>query len=164
MSHTPTKGIELVNYKKVNFHDLVHRPCSTSSHYTDHDPRVLNYMARLDSQDVARGLVHKYRQDRSVRELPTPYPYHLPILRSVTPLGHNFYDSNKHSSDYLYPITADVLGSWKHYNLSANTLNSRNNRARSPIITRELGRYQGLDCRHYNYRQVPYFGSSDNFQ
>eukprot|EP00091_Calanus_sinicus_P001713 TRINITY_DN11732_c0_g1_i1.p1 TRINITY_DN11732_c0_g1~~TRINITY_DN11732_c0_g1_i1.p1 ORF type:complete len:100 (-),score=20.16 TRINITY_DN11732_c0_g1_i1:176-475(-) len=73
-------------------------------------------------------------------------------------LGHSM-----HSSDYLYPNTGDVLGSWKHYNLSADTLNSRNNRARSPIITRELGRYQGLDCRHYNYRQVPYYGSSDNF-
>ena len=53
---------------------------------------------------------------------------------------YNYYDGNKHSGDYLYPITADVLGSWKHYNLSADTLNYRNSTAKSPLVTRELNR------------------------
>ena len=104
--------------------------------------------------------------------------------------NYNFYDSNKHSGDYLYQVSADVLGNWKHYNLSADTLNYRNNRAKSPLVTRQLNRYQlflvsfsfsryipryyekqsnyvgdtGTDFRHYNYRRVPYFGGSDGYQ
>ena len=46
----------------------------------------------------------------------------------------------KHDADYLYKSTGDVLGSWKHYNLSGQTLNERNNRAKSPLVTRELDR------------------------
>ena len=34
----------------------------------------------------------------------------------------------------------EVLGNWKHYNISAETLNYRNQRARSPLMTRELNR------------------------
>ena len=76
------------------------------------------------------------------------------------------YDSNKHSSDYLYTVTNDVLGNWKHYNLSADTLNCRNMRGRSPIISRDryVGATQGADFRHYNYRRVPYFGGSDDYK
>ena len=106
---------------------------------------------------------------------------------------YNYYDGNKHSGDYLYPITTDVLGSWKHYNLSGDTLNYRNSRAKSPLVTRELNRcfilssstafvflltryYEkranyvgdvssaGSAFRHYNYRRVPYFGGSDGYQ
>ena len=55
---------------------------------------------------------------------------------------YNYYDGNKHGSDYLYPITKDVLGSWKHYNLSSQTLNERNQRATSPLVSRELDRYR----------------------
>ena len=81
---------------------------------------------------------------------------------------YDYYDNTKHSGDYLYPVTKDVLGSWKHYNLSADTLNFRNMRARSPIMSRELDRYQGSnqisEFRHYNYRPVPYFGGSDDYQ
>ena len=78
--------------------------------------------------------------------------------------NYNYYDSNKHCGDYLYPVTTEVLGSWKHYNLSGDTLNTRNMRGRSPIISRELDRYVGSDFRHYNYRRVPYFGMSDEFR
>ena len=38
-------------------------------------------------------------------------------------------------------LTRDVLGTWKHYNLSAGTLAARNTRARSPLQSRELDRY-----------------------
>merc|ERR1711990_636359 len=67
-----------------------------------------------------------------------------------------------------------------HYNISAETLNARNTRARSPLQSRELDRYFETrkrvnyigDCsaggtsdfRYYNYRRVPYFGGSDNYQ
>ena len=54
---------------------------------------------------------------------------------------YNYYDGNKHGSDYLYPITKDVLGSWKHYNLSSQTLNERNQRSTSPLVSRELDRW-----------------------
>merc|ERR1711962_629917 len=43
--------------------------------------------------------------------------------------------------DGLYPCSRDVLGTWKHYNLSAGTLAARNTRARSPLQSRELDRY-----------------------
>merc|ERR1711875_137451 len=90
----------------------------------------------------------------------------------------DYYTNNKYN-DYAYSSSADVLGRWKHYNRSIDTLNSRNNRATSPLVSRELNRYfssagktdsvadlgsrGALDFRHYNYRSVPYFGTSDNF-
>merc|ERR1712215_603365 len=87
---------------------------------------------------------------------------------------YNFYDGNKHFPDYLYPITNDVLGSWKHYNLSADTLNYRNMRSKNALVTREINRYYekkpnyigdtscggATDFRHYNYR----FGDSDEYR
>ena len=86
-----------------------------------------------------------------------------------------------------------MLGTWKHYNLSGETLRIRNLRSRSPLVTRELDRCDVLyvsnhkrdniqtfryfemkssyvgdrsgscDFRHYNYRRVPYFGGSDDY-
>ena len=89
---------------------------------------------------------------------------------------YNYYDGTKHLNDYLYESTRDVLGNFKHYNLSAKTLNIRNMRSRSPLVTRELDRYferksnyigdtsAGCsDFRHYNYRRTPYFGGSDDY-
>ena len=81
---------------------------------------------------------------------------------------YNYYDTEKYNRDYLYPVTRDLLGSWKHYNLSSETLNARSTRAKSPILARELDRYMSKqyvqDRRHYNYRQVPYYGGSDNYR
>ena len=37
-------------------------------------------------------------------------------------------------------VFRDVLGSWKHYNLSRSTLDSRNRRETSPLVSRELDR------------------------
>ena len=37
-------------------------------------------------------------------------------------------------------ILRDVLGSWKHYNLSRNTLEARTRRETSPLVSRELDR------------------------
>jgi len=55
--------------------------------------------------------------------------------------NYNFYDAGKFYPDYLYSSTHDVMGSWKHYNRSAATFNERNNRAKSPLISRELDRF-----------------------
>jgi len=90
----------------------------------------------------------------------------------------DFYTNNKYN-DYAYSSNTDVLGRWKHYNRSSDTLNSRNNRATSPLVSRELNRYfsssgrtgcagdmksrGAAEFRHYNYRSVPYFGASDNY-
>ena len=97
---------------------------------------------------------------------------------------YDYYDGIKHSPDYLYPVTTDLLGSWKHFHVSGETLNARNARARSPILSRELNRYispqyiqdrrfnesiikrhqNHFFSRHYNYRQIPYFGGSDDYR
>ena len=89
---------------------------------------------------------------------------------------YNYYDGSKHLNDYVYESTRDVLGNFKHYNLSAKTLNIRNMRSKSPLVTRELDRYferksnyigdtsAGCsDFRHYNYGRTPYFGGSDDY-
>ena len=70
--------------------------------------------------------------------------------------NYNYYDCDKYSGDYLYPVrqvllavspavlyrtTQDVLGNWKHYSLSRDTLRERNERATSPLVARELTRY-----------------------
>ena len=76
--------------------------------------------------------------------------------------------SNNNDLHVFSKYSADILGYWKHFNLSAETLNYRNMRGKSPIITRELDRYvgstHGADFRHYNYRKVPYFGGSDDYK
>merc|ERR1712106_860301 len=120
-----------------------------------YDRAVSHYMASLDREDTAKSHVSAARYNT---------PHHTVSSFSS---NYNYYDSNKHWGDYLYPVTTEVLCSWKHYNLSGDTLNTRNMRGRSPIISRELDRYvgptHGADFRHYNYRRVPYFGGSDDY-
>jgi len=90
----------------------------------------------------------------------------------------DYYGSNKYA-DYVHSSSTDVLGRWKHYNRSSDTLNTRNSCADSPLVSRELNRYfsssgktdsvadmgsrVAANFRHYNYRSVPYFGASDNY-
>eukprot|EP00091_Calanus_sinicus_P018373 TRINITY_DN4176_c0_g1_i4.p1 TRINITY_DN4176_c0_g1~~TRINITY_DN4176_c0_g1_i4.p1 ORF type:complete len:217 (+),score=61.93 TRINITY_DN4176_c0_g1_i4:60-710(+) len=132
-------------------------PREVSYHYSAFvsDRKVSDYMVSLEREDTAKRYVSSARASS----------HHYPAGSFSS--QYNYYDSNKHSGDYLYPITRDVLGSWKHYNLSAETLNFRNTRGRSPIITRELDRYVGstkvLILGYYNYRRVPYFGGSDEY-
>ena len=45
---------------------------------------------------------------------------------------YDYYDDKKFGSDYLYPASAQLLGCWKHYNLSADTMQDRS--VRHPII------------------------------
>jgi len=142
------------------------------SHYTDFDHKVIDYQSNLDTLDSVRNYVTTSRRSRA--------DYRDGDYRSGFASKYNFYDGGKHGSDYLYQSSADVLGSWKHYNLSAQTINERNTRAKSPLVTRELDRYYetrkrsdyigdvssgpAKDFRFYSYRRVPYFGGSDGYQ
>lgn len=136
------------------------------SHYTDFDFKVMDYQGQLDRQESARATVSRTRNNRS------------PSGRGEGQFTSNydFYDASKHSEDYLYKSSRDVLGSWKIAGLSRDTLRQRNDRAASPLVSRGLDRYFGgqrrvdylgdvssgrSDFRHYNYRTIPYLGGSD---
>jgi len=153
-----------------------------ATHYSDFDYKVMDYMGRLEREDTVKSTITRSRIERTSRDSYPQSSYGYSSSNHSYPgetfsSRYNYYDGNKHSGDYLYPITSDVLGSWKHYNRSAETLNYRNNRAKSPLITRELNRYYekkpnyigdmsaggACDFRHYNYRRVPYFGASDDY-
>lgn len=133
-----------------------------SRYYSDFDCKVLDYVGRLGREDAVRSAVSRSRaRTRESDSFASRY---------------NFYDGAKHCADYLYPVTREVLGAWKHSGLSAETLRLRNQRARSPLVSRELDRYYekrsnyvgdfsqaSCSFRHYNYRRVPYFGGSDEY-
>merc|ERR1711862_257702 len=142
-------------------------------HYSDFDYKVIDYMGRLERQDMVKTLVSQSKYQRGSEASV------LDNRSGVFSSQYNYYDGGKHGRDYLYPLTKEVLGSWKHYNLSYQTLSERNQRATSPLVSRELDRYFGTqrrtdflgsvssggstDFRHYNYRRVPYLGGSDHF-
>merc|ERR1711875_59254 len=125
-----------------------------------------DYMGRLDREDTIRHNINTTRLRQT-----TSTSYSGSTNTQSTTYTTNQYQSGNYS-------TADILGSWKHYNLSGATLNSRTTRAKSPLMDRELIRYYGkkpnyigdvssgaaCDFRHYNYRRVPYFGGSDDYQ
>jgi len=143
------------------------------SHHTDFDLKVIDYMGKLERDDALKSYV------KQARTRGTDYcrdgDYRTGFSRN-----YSYYDANKHGSDYLYHSTSDVLGSWKHYNLSRQTITERNSRAKSPLVSRELDRYYetskrsdyigdissgpAKDFRYYSYRRVPYFGGSDGYQ
>ena len=69
---------------------------------------------------------------------------------------YNYYDGSKHLTDYLYESSKDVLGNFKHFNLSAETLRIRNLRSRSPLVTRELDRCWGIIFRVYEIFKIKF--------
>lgn len=133
-------------------------------------------MGRLERDDDIRTAVSDARRSRTCTK--TSY-YRDGDYRSEFASKYNYYDANKHLPDYLYNSSSDLLGTWKHYNLSNQTMVERNTRAKSPLVSRELDRYyetkkrvdyigdissgSAKDFRYYNYRRVPYFGGSDNY-
>jgi len=145
------------------------------THYSDFDAKVIDYMGRLSRDDATRSYVKQSRSCRSENDYYRDGDYRTGFAKN-----YNYYDGGKHSSDYLYKSTSDVLGTWKHYNLSNQTIKERNTRAKSPLVTRELDRYYetsrrsdyigdissgpAKDFRYYSYRRVPYFGGSDGYQ
>jgi len=138
-----------------------------ATHYSDFDCKVIDYMGKLDRQSEVKSFVSQARNSSRNAE-------------SRFSSRYNYYDGNKHARDYMYPVSNEVLGKFKHFHLSNATLNSRNQRATSPLVSRELDRYYGTqkrvdylgdvssggatDFRHYNYRAVPYFGGSDHYK
>jgi len=150
------------------------RSYASDSHYTDFDCKVMAYSANLNLMDEARQYVSRARDIRSSVRHGFDYP------SGSFSSKYDYYHGNKHGDDpLLYPCSREVLGTWKHYNLSGETLNARNTRAKSPLVSRELDRYYetkkrsnyigevsmggACDFRYYNYRKVPYFGGSDNY-
>merc|ERR1712105_153246 len=128
----------------------------SSSRYSALDYKVMDYQSRLAREDTIKTCVSQTRKQGSA-------------------MMYSYYESDKYSGDYYLPRS--VMGDWKHFHLSQDTLNYRNNRARSPLVTREINRYYekrsnyvgdvssaGSDFRHYNYRRVPYFGGSDGYK
>merc|ERR1712121_367719 len=125
-------------------------------------------MGRLNREDTIRNNINTTRVSNSVSYSSTSNQHHVA----------NYSTSDTYSNYYDGSSTSDLLGRWKHYNLSGATLNSRTTRAKSPLVARELIRYYGkkpnyigdvsssasCDFRHYNYRRVPYFGGSDDYQ
>lgn len=162
-------------------------PTHTSTYtpsYSNFDYKVMDYTNKLERDDNVRNTVSSSRRtftsnyttktDTSSNSMYRDSNYSPSFANK-----YNYYDGNKFQPDYLYNSTSDMLGSWKHYNLSGQTLNERNHRAKSPLQSRELDRYYGTkkrvdyigdissgcakDFRYYNYRRVPYFGGSDNY-
>ena len=100
-------------------------PARERLHYTDFDYKVIDYMGRLSREDAVKTTVSQARTNRNSNNFSYRY---------------NFYDSEKHNNDYLYPSSKDIFGRWKHFSLSNQTLNERNDRAASPLVSRELNR------------------------
>merc|ERR1711915_352146 len=69
------------------------------------DSKVSSYMRSLEQNELVRSYVSKSQASCQFSN------------------NYNYYDCDKHSRDYLYPVTMDMLGSWKHYNISNDTLN-----------------------------------------
>jgi len=156
---------------------------SPEGHFSDFDCKVIDYQSRLDREFNTRSYISQTRTERErafESQAEARESYHRQYPEGSFSSKYNYYDGNKYESNYLYNTNSDLLGQWKHYNLSADTLNYRNQRAKSPLQTREINRYfeskkrsnyvgdmssgGGMDFRHYNYRKVPYFGGSDGYQ
>jgi len=166
---TPFRDRAMSVPRTVTYSTSSARNTSTTT-YSNFDYKVMDYMGKLERDDITRTAVSDARRTSS-------NSYYRD--NSGFSSKYNYYDGNKHLPDYLYNSTSDVLGSWKHYNLSSQTINDRNTRAKSPLVTRELDRYyetkkrvdyigdissgNAKDFRYYNYRRVPYFGGSDNY-
>jgi len=135
--------------------------------YSNFDYKVIDYMGKLERDDDIRNSVSDSRR------------YYTSKKSSSSTATSYYPDGDYRIKTTDYTNTSDLLGSWKHYNLSSQTINDRNTRAKSPLISRELDRYyetkkrvdyigdvssgSAKDFRYYNYRRVPYFGGSDNY-
>jgi len=114
---------------------------ASSSHYSDFDCKVMSYAAELSRQETNRRAVSRSRDYTSDYKVARHYNIGRNYPEDSFSSRYDYYDGNKHGSDGLYPCNKDVLGTWKHYNISAETLAARNTRARSPLQSRELDRY-----------------------
>lgn len=153
---------------------LYSRSYHTGTGYSAFDYKVMDYAARLDSEETTRRYINTrkdYYENHPTRSYSS---YSSEPFRN----RYDYYGAMKHERDFMYN-TADVGSTYKHYRRSSATLTERNAREKSPLVSRELDRYYKTerrssfvgdissgpfcDFRHYNYRRVPYFGGSDYY-
>jgi hypothetical protein len=136
--------------------------------YSAFDYKVMDYAHRLDREETTRSYINQRKA--YVAETYTPEPPSN-SFRS----HYDYYDSHQ---TQLYD-SSSVGRDFHCFRKSKATLEARNQRAKSPLATRELERYYkterrtsfigdissggSRDFRFYNYRAVPYFGGSDYY-
>jgi len=134
--------------------------------YSAFDYKVMDYASRLDREETTRRYINQ-RKTYLESEPSTTF-------RS----RYDYYSAMKHEPDFLYDRSS-VCRDFSCFRKSTATLEARNQRAKSPLATRELDRYYkterrssfigdissggSRDFRFYNYRAVPYFGGSDYY-
>lgn len=167
------KAVErLMNRRAASVEPVIRKPFtyteayqSGGTGYSAFDYKVMDYASRLDREETTR---------RYINQRKTQLNYEPTSFRS----RYDYYGAMKHETDFMYDRSS-VMSDWHCYRKSRNTLDYRNQRAKSPLATRELDRYYGTerrssfsgdvssggsrDFRYYNYRAVPYFGGSDNY-
>lgn len=162
-------SVEPVLTKKTfSYADHYSRNCSPGDGYSAFDYKVIDYGNRLDKEENLRSYINQRKAELNTR-LYEPESY-----RSK----YDYYSARKYDRDYTYDRSS-VERDFACYRKSKQTLEARNQRAKSPLASRELDRYYGTerrssfsgdissggsrDFRFYNYRAVPYFGGSDNY-
>jgi hypothetical protein len=149
--------------------NLYARSYHTGTGYSAFDYKVMDYAARLDAEETTRRYINSRKYEVSST-------YANPSS-SAFRSRFDYYGALKHERDFMYD-TSEV-GLYKHFRRSSATLNERNAREKSPLVSRELDRYYKTerrssfvgdissgphtDFRYYNYRRVPYFGGSDYY-
>ena len=130
--------------------------------------QVMDYASRLDREETTRSYINQRKAYVAETESPSN------SFRS----RYDYYSAMKHENDFLYDRSS-VGRDFHCFRKSKATLEARNQRAKSPLATRELERYYkterrtsfigdvssggSRDFRFYNYRAVPYFGGSDYY-
>jgi len=136
--------------------------------YSAFDYKVMDYASRLDREETTRSYINQRKAYVAETESPSN------SFRS----RYDYYSAMKHENDFLYDRSS-VGRDFHCFRKSKATLEARNQRAKSPLATRELERYYkterrtsfigdvssggSRDFRFYNYRAVPYFGGSDYY-
>lgn len=169
------KALErLTSRRAASVEPVIKKPFSYVQHYSNYhvgegysafDYKVMDYASRLDREEITR----KYINERKAA-----MAYEPTSFRS----RYDYYSARKHETDFMYDRST-AMSDWYFTRKSRSTLEHRNQRAKSPLATRELDRYYGTerrssfsgdvssggsrDFRFYNYRNVPYFGGSDNY-
>jgi len=162
-------SVEPVLTKKTfSYADHYSRNCSPGDGYSAFDYKVIDYGSRLDKEETTRSYINQRKAELNTR-LYEPESYRA---------KYDYYSARKYDRDYTYDRSS-VERDFACYRKSKQTLEARNQRAKSPLASRELDRYYGTerrssfsgdissggsrDFRFYNYRAVPYFGGSDNY-
>jgi len=157
--------------KSFSYADHYASNCQPGAGYSAFDYKVIDYGSRLDREETTRSYINQ----RKAQLAPVPARAYEPeSYRS----RYDYYGAMKHEKDFTYD-TSSAQRDFHCYRKSKQTLEARNQRAKSPLASRELDRYYGTekrssfsgdvssggsrDFRFYNYRPVPYFGGSDNY-